>query len=123
MKNTTFVINNLALKIIYRSLITILIFTLAHIVVAQEEMDIGKSIFSNECASCHDGGFWGWLYGAPQIGVQNEWEEFLSKGVPELVDAAIKGTEGGMDPKGGCDDCSNEEIKAAVEYIVSQTQK
>ena len=38
-------------------------------------------------------------------------------------DAAIKGTEGGMDPKGDCDDCTNEEIKAAVEYIVSQTQK
>ena len=63
------------------------------------------------------------MSGAPQLGVQNEWEEFLSKGIPKLVDAAIKGTEGGMDPKGGCDDCTNEEIKAAVEYIVSQTQK
>ncbi len=80
-------------------------------------------IYQSICADCHDGGFWGWLYGAPQLGVQIEWEEFLSKGIPELVDAAIKGTEGGMDPKGGCDDCTNEEIKAAVEYIVSQTQK
>ena len=60
---------------------------------------------------------------AYHLQVQNEWEEFLRKGIPELVDAAIKGTEGGMDPKGGCDDCTNEEIKAAVEYIVSQAQK
>ena len=63
------------------------------------------------------------MSGAPKLGVKNEWEDFLSKGIPELVDAAIKGTEGGMNPKGGCDDCTNEEIKAAVEYIVSQTEK
>ena len=50
-------------------------------------------------------------------------KNLLSKGIPELVVAAIKGNDGGMDPKGGCDDRKNEEIKAAVEYIVSQTQK
>ena len=84
---------------------------------------MGQKIYQSVCADCHDGGLWGWLYGAPQLGVQNEWEEFLSRGIPELIDAAIKGTKGGMDPKGGCDDCTNEEIKVAVEYIVSQTQK
>ena len=98
-------------------------FISAQICWATGSQSTGQKIYQSICADCHDGGFWGWLYGAPQLGVQIEWEEFLSKGIPELVDVAIKGTEGGMDPKGGCDDCTNEEIKAAVEYIVSQTQK
>ena len=98
-------------------------FISAQICWATGSQSTGQKIYQSVCADCHDGGFWGWLSGAPKLGVKNEWEEFLSKGIPELVDAAIKGTEGGMDPKGGCDDCTNDEIKAAVEYIVSQTQK
>ena len=52
---------------------------------------------------------------------KSSFNEVISKGI-HLVYTAINGNEGGMDPKGGCDDCTNVEIKAAVEYIVSQTQ-
>ena len=59
----------------------------------------GQKIYQSVCADCHDGGFWGWLSGAPKLGVKNEWEEFLSKGISGLVDAAIKKSNLGLNPQ------------------------
>ena len=36
-----------------------------------------------------------------------------------IIQAAIQGTDGGMDPKGDCDECTEEEIRKAVEYMLS----
>ncbi len=81
----------------------------------------GEKIYSEHCSSCHDGGFFGWLSGAPKTGDLPGWEPFLKKGVDKMVASAIKGTER-MDPKGDCDTCTDEQIRKAVEYIVSQTK-
>ena len=37
----------------------------------------------------------------------------------KIIQAAIQGTDGGMDPKGDCDECTEEEIRKAVEYMLS----
>ena len=37
----------------------------------------------------------------------------------KIIQAAIQGTDGGMDPKGDCDECTDEEIRKAVEYMLS----
>ena len=44
---------------------------------------------------------------------------YLEKDVEKIIQAAIQGTEGGMDPKGDCDECTEEEIRKAVEYMLS----
>ncbi len=79
----------------------------------------GKKIYSDNCSGCHGGGFLGWLSGAPKSGDISEWEPFLVKGVDVMITSAIKGTSR-MDPKGGCDKCSDEQIQRAVEYMLSK---
>ena len=44
---------------------------------------------------------------------------YLEKDVEKIIQAAIQGTDGGMDPKGDCDECTDEEIRKAVEYMLS----
>ena len=80
---------------------------------------MGKKIYQNACADCHEGGFWGWLSGAPSIKDASQWKPYLEKDVENIIQAAIQGTDGGMDPKGDCDECTDEEIRKAVEYMLS----
>ena len=86
---------------------------------ADESASMGKKIYQNACADCHEGGFWGWLSRAPSIKDASQWEPYLEKDMEKIIQAAIQGTDGGMDPKGDCDECTDEEIRKAVEYMLS----
>ena len=86
---------------------------------ADDSASIAKKIYQNACADCHEGGFWGWLTGAPSIKDASQWKPYLEKEVENIIQAAIQGTDGGMDPKGDCDECTDEEIRKAVEYMLS----
>ena len=86
---------------------------------ADESASMGKTIYQNACADCHEGGFWGWLSGAPSIKDPSQWKPYLEKNVEKIIQAAIQGTDGGMDPKGDCDECTEEEIRKTVEYMLS----
>ena len=86
---------------------------------ADESASLGKTTYQNACADCHEGGFWGWLSGAPSIKDASQWKPYLEKDVENIIQAAIQGTDGGMDPKGDCDECTDEEIRKAVEYMLS----
>ena len=93
-------------------------FLITPISLVADQTSHGEKIYHNECSDCHDGGFWGWLSGAPSIKEQSEWTQYLKKDFEEILQAAIKGTEDGMDPKGGCDECTDEEIRQSVEYML-----
>ena len=56
---------------------------------------------------------------APSIKDASQWKPYLEKDVEKIIQAAIQGTDGGMDPKGDCDKCTEEEIRKAVEYMLS----
>ena len=86
---------------------------------ADESASLGKTIYQIACADCHEGGFWGWLSGAPSIKDASQWKPYLEKDMEKIIQAAIQGTDGGMDPKGDCDECTDEEIRKAVEYMLS----
>ena len=78
----------------------------------------GKQVYDAVCKNCHDTG----VSGAPKLG-DKKWIELEKKeGMKELVKDAIKG-ERAMPPKGGCADCTDEEIKAAVQYLVESAKK
>jgi cytochrome c5 len=81
----------------------------------------GQVIFEDHCAKCHDSFFRGLFKRAPRVGKQKAWAEFISQGVDKMTDNSITG-EGRMKERGGCYECSDADMRAAVEYIVDQSQ-
>ena len=72
-----------------------------------------ESIYTSGCAACHDAG----LAGAPLYGDDSQWELRIQKGLEMLTSNAYNGYNA-MPAKGLCMDCSEEEIKRSVEYML-----
>lgn len=76
----------------------------------------GDQVYNSACAACHTSG----VAGAPKLGDQGAWSARAAKGVDGLLSSAINGLNA-MPPKGTCATCSDEELKAAIEYMLSQS--
>jgi cytochrome c5 len=72
----------------------------------------GEQIYTTTCASCHSVG----VLGAPKFGNKADWAPRVKRGIADLVKVAITGT-GAMPPRGTCMDCSDDELKAAIEHM------
>ena len=81
----------------------------------------GKKIYEESCDGCHGGGIGGWFSGAPKTGDKELWAPLIEKGLPALIESTLKGV-GKMKPNGGCEQCSESDIRAAVEYMVAQSR-
>ncbi len=79
--------------------------------------NIGQHRYEETCHICHGAG----LAGAPKFKDKADWAPRIADGMDLLVKRAIEGYKA-MPPKGGCMNCSDEEIKKAVEYMVSNAQ-
>ena len=77
----------------------------------------GDEVFQASCFACHGTG----LPSAPQFKDVAAWAPRIGQGMDTLIANAINGV-GGMPPKGGCGTCSDEEIEAAVQHIVDNSQ-
>ncbi len=77
----------------------------------------GEEVYADACAACHDSG----AAGAPKIGDTGAWADRLSKGDDTLYSHAINGFNA-MPAKGGCSDCSDEEVQNAVDYMTAQSE-
>ncbi len=85
--------------------------------VPEEEKPPGKKVYDQYCNVCHQAG----VAGAPKFRDENDWKsKMAAKSTDELVASAIKGLNA-MPPKGTCMTCSDEEIRAAVEYMLPQS--
>lgn len=74
----------------------------------------GADIYNKSCVACHAVG----LLGAPKPGVATQWQPRLdAKGFDTVWANAIKGINA-MPPRGTCADCSDDEIKAAIEFML-----
>lgn len=85
--------------------------------------DVGKTVYDGLCVNCH--GIPAMAAMIPQTGDNTAWVARIEQGADVLYDHAINGYVGemGMMPaKGGNPDLSDDEVKAAVDYIVGQTQ-
>ena len=78
----------------------------------------GEEIYNNYCFSCHTPG----LSGAPKLGDAEAWRPRIAKGKDLLVQATIEGVQPAMPPRGMCFNCSDEDIEAAVDYMIEQSQ-
>lgn len=82
--------------------------------------EAGKKVYDSACVACHGAG----VAGAPKTGDKGEWEQRIAKGMDTLNEHAIKGFQGAkgfMPPKGGSS-ASDDEVKAAVAYMVAQSK-
>jgi cytochrome c5 len=77
----------------------------------------GPKIYDKYCVGCHGIG----AGGAPKMGDAADWAPKIKQGLPVLYKNAINGI-GNMPPRGTCANCSDAEIKAAVDYIVKSSQ-
>jgi len=64
------------------------------------------------CIACHGTG----AAGAPKTGDKAAWEPRMAAGVDALVASAKKG-KNAMPPMGLCNDCSDAELKAIIEFM------
>ncbi len=76
----------------------------------------GKGTFDKVCAGCHIAG----IAGAPKVGNNGDWAPRLKRGIPALYKSALEGTAKGMPPKGGRTDLANDDVKAAVDFMISK---
>lgn len=77
----------------------------------------GEDVYGSKCIACHGSG----AAGAPKFEDVAAWAPRISKGTDVLYTSAISGFNG-MPAKGLCSDCSDDEIKAAVDYMVIKSQ-
>jgi cytochrome c5 len=83
--------------------------------------DHGKKIYDTTCVACHAAG----VAGAPKLGDKAAWAPRIAQGADTLHTHAIKGFQGKagmMPPKGGNMSVKDEDVKAAVDYMVSQSK-
>ena len=59
--------------------------------------------------------------GAPKFGDKAAWEPRIAQGIDAMLSTAING-KGAMPPRGTCMDCSDADLKAAIEYMISNSQ-
>ena len=75
----------------------------------------GEDVYNAACMACHSAG----IAGAPKVGDQLAWTDRIAKGMDVLYDSGINGVAGtGMIARGGCADCSDDEIRLAVDFMV-----
>jgi cytochrome c5 len=72
----------------------------------------GKAVFDKSCRGCH-------TVMQPKLGDKAAWAPRIAQGEAALVTSVMKGKKP-MPPKGGA--ASEADVKAAVEYIISQSK-
>jgi len=79
----------------------------------------GPQVYNSACLACHGAG----IAGAPILGDVEAWAPRIAQGVAVLEDHAINGYTGAvgfMPAKGGRVDLSDEEVAAAVAYMIGE---
>ena len=81
----------------------------------------GPQVYNAACIACHGAG----IGGAPAYGAADVWVDRIAQGNDTLYRHAIEGYTGAagfMPAKGGRTDLSDEEVRAAVDYMVEGSQ-
>lgn len=89
-------------------------------VAAAPGTDVGHGVFNKTCALCHAAG----VAGAPMPGNKEQWAPRIAQGKDTLYKHALEGFTGQagmMPPRGGNSALSDDEVKAAVDYMVGKS--
>ena len=87
---------------------------------AQPAQDLsGEDIYKGACTACHGAG----IAGAPKTGDAAAWAARVAQGMDTLNRHAIEGFQGEagyMPPRGGHSNLTDQQVRDAVQYMVSQ---
>jgi cytochrome c5 len=83
---------------------------------AMAERD-GATVYNTYCLACHMVG----VAGAPKMGDAAAWAPRAAKGVDALLATAKTGINA-MPPMGTCMDCSDAELKGAIEHMINSSK-
>jgi cytochrome c5 len=81
----------------------------------------GEHVYKGTCVMCHGTG----AGGAPKFGDKTDWAPRIAQGKPALYEHALKGfngSKGVMPAKGANTSLPDDDVKAAVDYMVSQVK-
>jgi cytochrome c5 len=73
----------------------------------------GEKLYKSVCFACHATG----VANAPKYGDKAAWEPYIKTGMDAMVKVAMQGKPP-MPPKGGAANASEDDIRAAVQYMV-----
>ncbi|SEQ29502.1 Cytochrome C oxidase, cbb3-type, subunit III [Amphritea atlantica] len=85
-------------------------------VAAMAERD-GATLYNTKCMACHMTG----AAGAPIFGNAEQWGPRAAKGIDALLVSATNGLNA-MPPKGTCMDCTESELKGAIQYMLDNSK-
>jgi cytochrome c5 len=77
----------------------------------------GKAVYDKTCVACHASG----VANAPKLGDKAAWAPRVATGKDALMNSVVKG-KGAMPPKAGAADLKDDEIKAAVEFMLASVK-
>lgn len=83
--------------------------------------NVGEDVFRKACRACHEMG----IAGAPKLGDAADWGPRIAQGTDVLYRHSLQGftgKKGIMPAKGGFTTLSDDEVTAAVDYMVSRAQ-
>ncbi len=93
--------------------------TYSYMTPTQEMLDSGKAIFDKACFICHKDG----VGGAAMLTDKTRWTNNRAKDLNVLiqhVNDGFTGEYGTMTPKGTCMDCSKDDLRDAIFYIMTE---
>ncbi|MGB5473139.1 MAG: c-type cytochrome [Gammaproteobacteria bacterium] len=76
-----------------------------------------EGIYNTKCMACHATG----AANAPKLGDKEAWAPRIAMGNDALLASAIKG-KNAMPPKGTCMECSDDDLAAVIDYMISKSQ-
>jgi cytochrome c5 len=77
----------------------------------------GKAVYDKICFACHAQS----VAGSPKLGDKAAWAPRIKQGTDALVQSVTKG-KGAMPPKAGNPALTDQEIRAAIDFMVSQSK-
>ncbi len=81
----------------------------------------GEAIYNQACHVCHAAG----VAGAPKLGDAAAWADRIAQDKETLYQHSLNGFQGKvgvMPPKGGFTHLSDDQVKAAVDFMISKAQ-
>lgn len=88
---------------------------------ASQDDSQGKAVYEKACKFCHSTG----ALGSPKLGDEKAWKARIDKGMETLFEHSIQGYEGKvgkMPARGGNPNLTDQEVKAAVRYMVDESE-
>ncbi len=77
----------------------------------------GTAIYNKSCKMCHSSG----MMGAPKVGNKAAWAPLIEKGTDALF-ASVRAGKGKMMARGGCRACSDDDLAAAINHMITMSK-